>query len=517
MNKFFLRKKTPIEMDDKVNTFSRSSGVLIHISSLPGPYGIGEIGSRIRWFIDILAKMNQKYWQFLPTNYPENYNSPYDTNSAFAQNPMLIGLDDLIDKGLIQEEDLKPVPNFSKSKIDFEKLIKWKKPILSKAVSAFLKSEKKELQKYEKFCEENFFWLEDYAVFMVLKDINKNQSWVNWDPQEKNLDPMCITAIKKKESEKIQKVKVLQYLFFSQWKKLKRYANSKGVALIGDIPIYVSYNSADVWKNKNLFKLDMDGEMIFQSGCPPDNFMTTGQVWGHPIYDWEKHHDTNFEWWCQRMKYLNQLVDVIRIDHFNGFAKYWEIPAKDNTGLRGKWQNSLGELLLKTLYDDNKNINLIAEDLGEAAKDAAIIMDKYNIPGMQVLQFSFDDDSTQNINENIVLYTGTHDNETSVQWFQSIIQECIEKKINEKEKRIKSILGKDLNNIHWSMISFCMDSNASIVIFPMQDLLGLGEEGRMNIPGTVGDQNWTWRMERDSIDEKLIKKMSDLTKETYRS
>ena len=500
-----------------MNNFSRSSGVLIHITSLPGPYGVGEIGSHIKWFIDILAKMNQKYWQFLPTNYPENYNSPYDTNSAFAQNPMLIGLDDLIDKGLIQKEDLKPVPNFSNTKVDFEKLTKWKMPILLKAVSAFLKSGEIEFQKFEKFCSKNSFWLEDYAVFMVLKEINKNRSWANWDLPQKNLDPVHITMIKKKESERIQKIKILQYLFFSQWKKLKSYANSKGVALIGDIPIYVSYNSADVWKNKNLFKLNMDGEMIFQSGCPPDSFMKTGQVWGHPIYDWEKHLDTNFEWWCQRMRYLNQLVDVIRIDHFNGFAKYWEIPAEDTTGLRGKWKSSLGELLLKALYDNIKNINLIAEDLGEAAKDAAAIMEKYNIPGMQVLQFLLEDESFQNINGNKILYTGTHDNETSVQWFQNIIKEGMKKNINEKEKRIKFILGKDFNNIHWSMISFCMDSSASIVIFPMQDLLGLGPEGRMNTPGTVGDQNWTWRMERDSINEKLINRMSDLTKETFRS
>ncbi len=499
-----------------MKNYSRSSGVLIHITSLPGPYGIGEIGGNAKWFIDALAKMNQKYWQFLPTNYPENYNSPYDTNSAFAQNPLLIGLDDLIEHDLIEKEDLNPIPNFSSSKIEFEKLIKWKMPILHRAASNFIERDDRESQKFEKFCSENSFWLEDYALFMVLKEINNNQSWIYWDISAKNLDHTHIEMIKQKESRRIQEIKILQYLFFTQWTELKNYANIKGVELIGDIPIYVSYNSADVWKNRNLFKLNSDGEMLFQSGCPPDSFMTTGQVWGHPIYDWTRHHETNFKWWCHRIKYLNQLVDIIRIDHFNGFAKYWEIPADDENGLRGQWQVAPGESLLKTLYESIENIVLIAEDLGEAAKDAAIIRGKYNIPGMQILQFSFDDDSAPKINANTILYTGTHDNETSVQWYNNIIRGNFGKNINEKENRIKYVLEPVSNDIHWSMISFCMESNASVVIFPIQDMLGLGEEARMNTPGTVGNQNWTWRMEVGLLDEKVINKMSNLTKETLR-
>ena len=517
MNKFFLMKKTLIEMDDKVNTFSRSSGVLIHISSLPGPYGIGEIGNQAKWFIDILVKMNQKYWQFLPTNYPENYHSPYDTNSAFAQNPLLISLDNLLEQDLIQKRDLSPIPDFSRNKVEFEKLIKWKIPVLRKAALKFLSSSKEKLEQYEKYCFENSFWLEDYALFMVLKEKNDNKSWLEWNEPSKNLDPKYIELVKKKELNKIQEIKILQYLFYIQWVELKKYANSKGVQLIGDIPIYVSYNSADVWKNKTLFKLDSDGKMIFQSGCPPDNFMLTGQVWGHPIYDWVCHDKTKFIWWCNRMKYLMNYVDIIRVDHFNGFAKYWEIPAEDANGLQGQWKEALGESLLQVLYDSIKNIRLIAEDLGEAAKDAGIIRRKYNIPGMQVLQFSFDEDDPLSTMENdTILYTGTHDNETSVQWYNNIIKGSNRKNIDEKQNKIKKVLQSDLKDIHWSMISFCMSSTASIVVFPVQDLLGLGEEARMNTPGTIGDQNWTWRMEPGLLDERVMNKMSNLTKETLR-
>ena len=490
----------------------------MHISSLPGPYGIGEIGDQAKRFIDTLAKMRQKYWQFLPTNYPENYNSPYDTNSAFAQNPLLISLDGLVKQGLIHKNDLNSKPDFDNKIVEFEKLIKWKIPILQKATSNFLvNGTNKELNKFEQFCLENFFWLEDYSLFMVLKKIHKNKSWSEWDCHAKNLDHNYLEKIKKSESDKIQEVKILQYLFYIQWKKLKRYANNKGLELIGDIPIYVSYNSADVWTNKDLFKLDSNCKMIFQSGCPPDNFMINGQIWGHPIYNWTNHEKTNFNWWSNRIKYLMNYVDIIRIDHFNGFAKYWEIPAEDENGLRGQWKIAPGESLLKTLYESIENIVLIAEDLGEAAIDAAIIRKKYQIPGMQVLQFSFDEDNPlSNMERNTILYTGTHDNETAMQWYNNISNHNEKEVYDEQQKHINRILNTDTIDVNWSMISFCMHSKALIVIFPIQDLLGLDAEGRMNIPGTVGDQNWTWRMESGLLDERVIKKMSNLTKETLR-
>ena len=493
----------------------RSSGILLHITSLPGPYGIGEIGKEARLFIDNLADMGQQYWQILPTNNPETCNSPYDTNSAFAQNPFLISLEGLIIDGLLKKEDLDPIPNFKTKIIEYKKLKDWKSSILSKAAANFLnKAENLLLDKYNNFCSDNDFWLNNYALFMVIKEMQNNQKWSDWEEKYKFLNLEALSKVSEKYISEIEEIKVLQFLFHKQWQRLKSYAAGKDIKIIGDIPIYISFNSADVWTNQSLFKLDEECQMLFQSGCPPDHFMASGQLWGHPIYDWKKHEETGFRWWSNRIRHLMKYVDVIRVDHFNGFAKYWEVPIQDLDAARGRWVKAKGIELLKEVFKDNNKVNLIAEDLGEASADAAVLRNKYGIPGMNVLQFLFyDGDSIDNIEENTVLYTGTHDNDTSIGWFESLNNKLSIDEIND----LKNILNSDSKGMNWSMIEYSFQARAKTVIVPVQDILGLGSDSRMNTPGTISENNWSWRMDGSALKDTMLRKMRDITEEANRA
>ena len=500
-------------MQEMLNS-KRASGILMHITSLPGPYGIGEIGNNAKAFIDDLIKMNQSYWQILPTNYPETCNSPYDTNSAFAQNPFLICIDSLIEDGLIKKNDLEPIPDFGDRKVEFEKLKKWKFPILKKAAHNFFKDgSDKDIAEYSDFCNEHDFWLSDYALFIVIKSLENKLNWSDWEPRYKNLDKDAIRDIFTIYEDQIEEIKILQYFFYKQWKILKAYATSRGIKLIGDIPIYISFNSADVWKNQSLFKLDQDSKMKYQSGCPPDYFMESGQLWGHPIYDWQKHLDSGFNWWINRINYIIKYVDIIRIDHFNGFAKYWEVPANDLNAIHGKWVKAKGTELLDNLFRTEKKIYLIAEDLGEASADAAVIRKKYNIPGMSVLQFAFyEEGPLSDIQENTVLYTGTHDNDTSIGWYNSLNGQLPQDKMD----KVKNILNLNSKEVNWAMIEYAFQSRALNVMVPVQDLLGLGSEARMNTPGTISDQNWTWRMTQNDLKDSIMHKMKTITQKANR-
>ena len=499
---------------DRFSNKKRSSGVLLHISSLPGPYGIGEIGNEAKAFVNDLAMMNQKYWQILPTNYPERHNSPYDTNSAFAQNPLLISLDGLIEDGLLSESDLEPIPEFTKSRVEFEKLKKWKQILLRKAATNFSNTDNNDLTKYHEFCTEQGFWLNNYAIFMVLKEMQDQADWSYWELKYRKFNENIIDDIKFINKSEIEEIKVLQYLFHKQWKALKTFANDKGIKLIGDIPIYISFNSADVWTNQELFKLDKNCKMQCQSGVPPDHFMESGQLWGHPIYNWEEHANSDFSWWINRINHTMQYVDLIRIDHFNGFAKYWEVPIQDLDAAGGQWIKAKGLELLEEVFKDNNKVNLIAEDLGEASADAAVLRNKYGIPGMSVLQFLFyDGDSINNIEEDTVLYTGTHDNDTSVGWFESLNDKLSSDEIND----LKSILNLDSKSMNWSMIEYSFRSRAKTVIVPVQDILGLGSDSRMNTPGTISEKNWSWRMNSSELKDTMLRKMRDITEKAHRA
>ena len=492
----------------------RTSGVLVHITSLPGPYGIGEIGDAAKKFVNDLAKMGQHYWQILPTNFPEKHNSPYDTNSAFAQNPFLISLDELIKDGLIMRSDLNPMPEFSERKVEFEKLKTWKYSILKKAVTNFLLGDEDNLIEYRKFCNEHDFWLNDYALFMVIKDIEDQIDWTYWESGYKNRKKETIEDLELRYNSEIEEIKTLQFLFDRQWRSLKAHACKKGIKLIGDIPIYISFNSSDVWMNQELFKLDENCKMQFQSGVPPDYFMESGQLWGHPIYDWQKHQDSNFAWWINRIDHMMKYVDIIRIDHFNGLAKYWEIPIKDVDATQGQWVEAKGSELLENVFKNNGNVNLIAEDLGEAAADAAILRNKHDIPGMSILQFSFYEiENLRDMEENTVLYTGTHDNDTSIGWYESLNDKLSKNEID----TLKNVLKSDLKEVNWHMIEYSLQSRAMTVIVPIQDILGLGSDSRMNTPGTINDENWSWRMNGNELKNSMMEKMKNITEKANRA
>jgi 4-alpha-glucanotransferase len=446
---------------------------------------------------------------------------PYITISAFANNPLLISLDGLIDEGYLHKDDLKKIQSYPSDRVDYQKVYDDRYKILDTACTNFIKSSSAETQqRFDAFCKENEYWLSEYILFQTLKKLNNDQHWITWQPRH---DPVGEDIIKE-NSIFIQKLMIQQFLFIEQWQKLKTYANEKGIRFVGDIPIYVSHDSVDVWANTELFKLDDHGKMKSQSGCPPDFFNAKGQVWGHPIYNWAAHEKSNYQWWIDRLRYLFNLVDIVRIDHFNGFAKYWEIPVEQNNDSIGKWVKGPGEKLLLTVKKSIGSKPIIAEDLGEATKDAKIIRDRFAIPGMKILQMSFGKEEQSNslipeLNQkNIVVYTGTHDNDTSIGWLHTKpgkgnTQTAAE--ITLERKHALKFLGTDGSEINWDFISLAMNSKANTVIIPLQDILGLGTNARMNIPGTVGN-NWEWRFKKNKLTSNIIERMRTLTEESKR-
>ena len=368
---------------------------------------------------------------------------------------------------------------------------------------------------------ENEYWLRGYILFQTLKKLNNDQHWITWQPKHDLVEEDII----KENSVFIQKLMIQQFLFIDQWQKLKTYANQKGIRLVGDIPIYVAHDSVDVWENPELFKLDDHGKIKFQSGCPPDFFIAKGQIWGHPVYNWKTHKKTGYQWWLNRIEHTFNLVDVVRIDHFNGFAKYWEVKAGETSGATGHWVVGPDEDFLSAINQSLGARPIIAEDLGEAAKEAAVLRKKFDIPGMSILQFSFGEDA--NINGNLkildneinVVYTGTHDNDTTIGWFQTLPESVISTQtaanIVKERKRALKFLGTDGSEINWDFISLAMNSKANTVIIPLQDILGLGTESRMNIPGTVGN-NWEWRYKKNKLTSDIIERMKTLTEESKR-
>ena len=501
--------------------FPRESGVLLHITSLPGPYGLGDIGPEAFNFVDVLHKMGQSIWQILPLGDTGSSICPYITISAFANNPLLISLDGLIDEGYLHKDDLKKIQSYPSDRVDYQKVYDDRYKILDTACTNFIKSSSAETQqRFDAFCKENEYWLSEYILFQTLKKLNNDQHWITWQPRHDQAGEDII----KENSIFIQKLMIQQFLFIEQWQKLKTYANEKGIRFVGDIPIYVSHDSVDVWANTELFKLDDHGKMKSQSGCPPDFFNAKGQVWGHPIYNWAAHEKSNYQWWIDRLRYLFNLVDIVRIDHFNGFAKYWEIPVEQNNDSIGKWVKGPGEKLLLTVKKSIGSKPIIAEDLGEATKDAKIIRDRFAIPGMKILQMSFGKEEQSNslipeLNQkNIVVYTGTHDNDTSIGWLHTKpgkgnTQTAAE--ITLERKHALKFLGTDGSEINWDFISLAMNSKANTVIIPLQDILGLGTNARMNIPGTVGN-NWEWRFKKNKLTSNIIERMRTLTEESKR-
>lgn len=484
----------------------RSSGVLLHISSLPGDYGIGDFGKGAYAFLDFLEEAGQKYWQILPIGITGYGDSPYQSFSAFAGNPYFIDLHELIDSGFLDKKHAdKADLGKKKHVVDYEKLYLHKMPLLREA---YQNGKVKLAHELERFYQEEKAWLEDFALYMAIKAENGNQSWMQWAPGFENSKTKAVHAFKESHKEEIFFWVFTQYFFFKQWYALKSVANAKGIHIIGDLPIYVAEDSADVWANPKLFKLDRSFKPVCVAGCPPDAFSETGQLWGNPIYDWKYMEEDKYAWWIERISYSLKMFDVIRIDHFRGFEAYWEIPYGDLTAENGVWTKGPGKALFKAVKEALGDVNIIAEDLGYLTQGVIDLREYTGFPGMKILQFAFDpreesDYLPHNYNENFVAYTGTHDNETIVGWMNSVDKETRDLAID----YLKLDRGE---GYHWGFVRGVWSSTAYLAIAQMQDFLGLDNKARMNFPSTLGG-NWIWRISDRDLSTSLAKKMKHMT------
>jgi len=488
----------------------RGSGVLLSITSLPSPYGIGDLGPWACKFADFLHRAKQSYWQILPINptISSRGHSPYHSSSAFAGNKLLISLEFMIRDGFLNKKDIKSAPRFKKNSVDYQMVASYKKKVFERAYERF---ERDTDDEYEDFCFKNASWLDDFAIFTALKN-HFETCWSEWPGKIRDRHPVALKDLTAQLSDKINMEKFLQYIFFKQWGMLKQYCNNKGIKLIGDIPIYVDYDSADVWANPEIFKLNGKKQPTHISGVPPDYFSNSGQLWGHPVYKWGALKKQRYGWWIQRIGHNLRLYDWIRIDHFRGFVAYWEIQAGKKTAVEGKWVKAPAKDLFNELSRNLPRLPLIAEDLGVITPDVRQLMDCFGFPGMRVLLFAFNEDTSDNIHaphnyiKNCVVYTGTHDNNTVRGWFENEAAAA-------DKKRLLSYLGHDLsvNSINWDFIRLAMMSVSNAVIFPIQDILGLGEAARMNRPGTV-ERNWQWRILPKQLSSSLFDSILKLTK-----
>jgi 4-alpha-glucanotransferase len=502
------------EREDKKQ---RGSGVLLHITSLPSPYGIGDLGPEAYAFVDFLAASKQKYWQILPLN-PTDLscdNSPYHSFSAFAFNPLLISPELLIEDGLLDRKDVESHPIFPKGSVDFRTVIPFKTQILFSAYEHFRKQENK--QGYEKFCEEKVGWLDDYSLFVALKSRFRRRPWHTWPTEVKNRQSPAINAVREELTHEIQREKFLQYVFYKQWTSLKNYCNQKGIQVIGDIPIYVVHDSVDVWAHPELFRLGKDKKPYVVAGVPPDYFSKTGQLWGNPLYRWDVMQKRKYDWWVERMAHNLRLFDWVRIDHFRGFVGYWEIPAKEKTAIHGRWVKAPAMDFFKTIKQRFQPLPIVAEDLGIITPDVKEIMDLFAFPGMKVLLFAFGEDNPEHpylphtYRKNCLVYTGTHDNNTVLGWFNGEAKP-------EDKKRLFRTIGRIVpdKEIHWEFIRLGAMSIANTLIVPMQDILGLGVEARMNRPATKTG-NWRWRLLPEQLTSSLTGRFREITEVSMRA
>ena len=466
----------------------RSSGILLHISSLPGDEGIGSMGKEAFQFIDFLAQTKQKIWQILPLG-PVGYgNSPYQCYSAFAGNPMFIDVKQLVASRLISKQSVTS-KQFKAKKVEFERVEEWKMNLFREAFKAFRKTFDRYKDEYFTFMSHNSWWLDDYALFRSLKTKNGETVWNTWDKQLVIRNKQVLSEAFQELHAEIDFHRFLQFIFFRQWYELKAYANSKGVRIIGDIPLYVSMDSVDVWANQDIFHLDDDSKPIQVGGVPPDYFSETGQLWGNPVFDWERVAERDFDWWLARINFNLRMFDQVRVDHFRGLESFWAVGVEEETAVVGEWLPARGYDLFRKLKDQHGTLNIIAEDLGVITPEVEKLRDDFSLPGMKILQFAFSDDATNknlphNYTSNFIAYTGTHDNDTSLGWFKSI---------DKKERRFlhKYIDGNGKQFVQ-NFIEEIWASAAYTAIIPMQDVLGLDTSARMNTPG-IAAGNWDWR------------------------
>ena len=484
----------------------RKSGLLMHVTSLPSPYGVGSMGKCAYEFVDFLCDAGQAYWQVLPLN-PTGYgDSPYQSFSSFAGNHYLIDLDMLIEEGLLKQEEADAV-NWSsdESRVDFGCLFENRCKLLRLAYGRFTENEE-----YRRFTAENADWLEDYGLFMALKEKFQNRPWYEWSLSLMKRIPEMVHSIRQELASAIRFHIFLQYLFFRQWNALRSYANGKGIQIIGDVPIYVPLDSVDVWSAPELFQLNGSCRPTAVAGCPPDSFTADGQLWGNPLYNWDKMKETGFAWWIRRLSAAAKMYDVVRLDHFRGFDSYWSVPAGDKTAAGGQWKQGPGLAYIQAIQKALPDLKFIAEDLGYVTPEVRQLQEASGYPGMKILQFAFDSREANDYLPhaypvNSVCYTGTHDNLTIAQWFQEAAEEDI--------VLAKEYLGLNREEGYvWGMIRGVMSSASRLCLIQMQDYLELDGSARMNCPGSLSSKNWTWRANKDAISEALTKRIYEVTR-----
>ena len=491
----------------------RQSGVLMHISSLPGKYGIGSFGQSAYDFVDFLVRTKQRYWQILPLGTTSYGDSPYQSFSAFAGNTYFIDFDILIEEGLLDEADVKGADfGDDPRKVDYAKIFDARRPIMEKAVARFLKAD--DLSDYESFVKQNAAWLEVFAEYMAIKEHFDNLAWTEWpDEAIRRREAASLASYREKLADKLTYHRVTQYLFFKQWLRLKAYANEHHIEIVGDMPIYVAADSADVWAQPHFFKTDAVGKPTCVAGCPPDEFSETGQLWGNPIYDWEAMDKDGYAWWIERLRESFKIYDIVRIDHFRGFESYWEVPAGSETSASGKWVKGPDYKLFAAVKEALGDLNIIAEDLGFMTDEVIELRERTGFPGMKILQFAFnpDDESIDSPHlapNNSVMYTGTHDNNTVLGWYKDEIDDATRQYMAQYTNR------KEYETVPHAMLRTIFASVSFMAIATMQDLLELDSAARMNYPSTIGG-NWTWRMTAEELNPIVEGELYSLTK-TYR-
>ncbi|MEZ4483501.1 MAG: 4-alpha-glucanotransferase [Syntrophotaleaceae bacterium] len=484
----------------------RTSGILLHPTSLPGPHGIGSLGSAAYRFVDFLAAAGHSLWQILPLG-PTGYgDSPYSALSAFAGNPLLICLERLVEAGDLDPDDIAGI-DMEEGRVNYRFAHSLKTRLLRKASQAFRNGKDRQRhQAFDKFCHEQVDWLDDYALFQALRRKFKEASWNTWPPEIRQRQPEALTFWKEELADGLREQKYAQFVFYEQWFALKRYASQQGVRLLGDMPIFVAFDSADTWSHPELFQLDQEMQPTLVAGVPPDYFSAEGQRWGNPLYRWERMAENNFAWWKSRLRWALEQTDLLRIDHFRGFDACWAIPAAEPTAINGTWQPVPGSEFFKTLIEEFGQLPLIAEDLGVITPAVEALRDQFGLPGMKILQFAFDSGSDNpylphNLQRRCVVYTGTHDNSTTLGWWQNLSSEA--------QQRVASYLGRRVPSMPWDLIHTAMTSVADICIVPLQDLLGLDDSARMNRPGQP-EHNWGWRFAPGALSEGLQRRLQKL-------
>ena len=502
--------------------FHRCSGVLLHPTSLPGRLGIGDLGTGAYWFVDFLARAGQRIWQVLPMG-PTGYgDSPYQCFSAFAGNPLLVSLEKLVAEGDLSPDDVAvDLLTFPSHQVDFGAVVRHRVPLLRRAARNFLTSASAARRDdFQRFCRQNAAWLDNFALFMALKEAHGGEAvWNKWERDIAARRPEAVARWEAVLSEPMNTQKYVQYQFFKQWSELKSHCHERGIQMMGDIPIFVAHDSADVWAHQELFRLDAEGNPSVQAGVPPDYFSATGQLWGNPLYHWEAMAETGYAWWIERFRSTLRLVDVVRLDHFRGFEAYWEVPGHDKTAINGRWVKAPGGELLEAVKKTLGDLPIVAETLGVITPEVEALRDRFGFPGMGILQFAFGTDpqapefKPHNLRRHFVVYTGTHDNDTTIGWWTSSgtgdSTRTAENIRAEREFTLK-YLGTDGREMNWVFIRALLASVADTAIIPLQDVLGLDSTARMNLPG-ASSGNWRWRFTADQLTSEITERLRELT------